>query len=91
MFEWLGWYQSSLPKFMSPMEFRENRFAVSTNHQPIWPGSKFNVHETTEQYYERCFHVTREILKKHEHEGEFNDLLWICLNILESNISSRGF
>ena len=31
--------------------------------------SKFNMKETTEQYYERCHHVTKEILKRHRHEG----------------------
>ena len=70
LFEWLGWYTMGLPKLLSPQEFKEFGFNVSFNHNPVCPISKFNMHETTEQYYERCAKVTQEILKTHENDGK---------------------
>ena len=69
LFEWLGWYQTGIPKFMSLTELRENGYNINAHYSPVWPISKYNVHETTEQYYERCHLVTQEILRRHEHEG----------------------
>ncbi len=37
LFEWLGWYQSGLPKYMTPAEFKENGFKVCQSDVPIWP------------------------------------------------------
>ncbi len=40
--------------------------------------SKYNMKETTEQYYERCHLVTKEILKRHEQQGkDFSLDLWL--------------
>ncbi len=70
LFEWLGWYTTGLPKFMTSAEYKENGFNVSNKHQPIWSVSKYNIHETTEQYYDRCHIVTKAILNRHEADGK---------------------
>jgi len=69
LFEWLGWYLSAVPRFMTPQEFHDAGLPVCLTYTPIWPLSRYNVQETTEQFYDRCYQVTREILKKHESEG----------------------
>ena len=70
LFEWLGWYQNGLPRFMTPAELRDCGFNICTTHNPVWSYSKYNMQETTEQYYERCYQVTKEILKRHQAEGQ---------------------
>jgi len=75
LFEWLGWYRDGLPRFMTVAEMKENGYNVCTTDVPVWPESKFSnidgtvVQETTEQYYDRCHHVTKEILQKHAKSG----------------------
>ena len=69
LFEWLGWYIAGAPRFVSPSEFHDRGVTVNASYSPIWPIAKYNVQETTEQFYERSYQVTREILKKHEDEG----------------------
>ena len=77
MFEWLGWYLAGVPKFMTSQEFRDAGLPVCLTYTPIWPLSRYNVQETTEQFYDRCYQVTREILKKHESQGML--LYSICM------------
>ena len=72
LFEWLGWYQAGVPKFMSLQELREVGYSVNLGYQPVWPFSKFNLQETSEQFYDRCYQVTKEILVRHEVEGNDN-------------------
>ncbi|ESO06362.1 hypothetical protein HELRODRAFT_186383 [Helobdella robusta] len=69
LFEWLSWYQESLPDFMSLAELRDAGYPVNQSYKPVWSVSKFNTNETVEHFYERCCLVTKEILKKHEHQG----------------------
>lgn len=69
LFEWVGWYQNGIPKFMSLQELHAAGHAVNLNHNPIWPLAKYNIQETAEQFYDRCYQVTKEILKRHESEG----------------------
>jgi len=71
LFEWLGWYLAGVPKFMTPQEFHDAGLPVYLTYTPVWPLPRYNVQETTEQFYDRCYQVTREILKRHESEGMF--------------------
>ena len=70
LFEWLGWYQTGSPMFMSLTEFSESGFPVNINYSPVWPLVRYNLAETTEQYYDRSYQVTKEILRRHESEGD---------------------
>lgn len=72
LFEWLGTgKQSGPPKFMSPEELKETGYSVDPSHPPIWSFDRLlaNLDETVEQFYERSYMVTKEILKRHEGEG----------------------
>ena len=86
LFEWLGWYLAGVPKFMTSQEFRDAGLPVCLTYTPIWPLSRYNVQETTEQFYDRCYQVTREILKKHESQGMF--LQHICGYVLLPGVCS---
>jgi len=79
LFEWLGWYLAGVPRFLSPQEFHDAGLPVCLTYSPIWPLTRYNVQETTEQFYDRSYQVTREILKRHETEGMHASLLY-CLN-----------
>jgi len=76
LFEWLGWYLAGVPKFMTSQEFRDAGLPVCAMYSPVWPMSKYNIQETTEQFYDRCYQVTRDILKRHESEGML--LMCVC-------------
>jgi len=76
LFEWLGWYLAGVPKFMTSQEFCDAGLPVCVTYTPIWPLSRYSVQETTEQFYDRCYQVTRDILKRHESEGMF--VLFVC-------------
>ena len=69
LFEWLGWYTSGLPKFMSVQELMDCGFHIDPTYKCHWAEAKFNPQETTEQYYDRCHYVTKEILSARENEG----------------------
>ena len=70
LFEWLGWYKSGLPCFMSLPELIDCGFNIDTSQECIFPYSKYDKNEKTEQYYLRCHEVTKEILRRHEVEGK---------------------
>ena len=78
LFEWLGWYQEGLPKWMNTKEFHDFGLKVGTSHTPIVPVSKLDLKETTEQYYNRCHLVSKELLKKHEKEGKLQIDQTVC-------------
>ena len=68
---------------MSIAELRENGFNVANTHTPICSVADYNIHETIEQHYERCYKVTQAILERHQHQGIqyhkiSNDIYGIC-------------
>ncbi|ELU07750.1 hypothetical protein CAPTEDRAFT_193119 [Capitella teleta] len=69
LFEWLGWYQSGIPRFLTLPELTEWGFCVDATYSAILPTSKYNMQETTEQHYDRCYQTTKDILRRHENEG----------------------
>lgn len=83
LFEWLGTgKQSGPPKFMSPEELKETGYSVDPSHPPIWSFDRLlaNLDETVEQFYERSYMVTKEILKRHEGEGCFALFCFLCFD-----------
>ena len=54
---------------MTISELSEAGYPVKVDYTPIWMVSKYNLNETIEQFYERSYLVTKEILKKHENDG----------------------
>lgn len=83
LYEWLGWYQGGIPRFLSVSELIEWGFPVDASYTPILPTSKYNMQETTEQHYERCFQTTRDILRRHENEGRclMRMFPWDCVPV----------
>ena len=66
LFEWLGWYQSGLPTWMSKQELRQFNLNVDPHYKCLFPINKFSRDEDTEQYYNRCHQVTSAILRQHQ-------------------------
>ena len=75
LFEWLGWYQLDMLPFIPVVELRSAGYNVNPSYSHIWPFNRYNIHETVEEFYQRCYTVTKEILKRHETEGD----LWFLL------------
>jgi len=70
LFEWLAWYQDSMPTFMSPMELEEAGFRLRRDHQPVIDFSELRDRkESSEQYYARSLYVTQCILRLTAHIG----------------------
>jgi len=70
LFEWLAWYQDSMPKFMSPKELQEAGFLLREDHQHIVDFSELRDRkESSEQYYARSLYVIQCILRLTAHIG----------------------
>ncbi|ESO12152.1 hypothetical protein HELRODRAFT_62030 [Helobdella robusta] len=69
LFDWLGFYPGGLPKFMSFDELVSNGYRVDDSHVTVVPTNKLMCEETVDHFYERCYVVTKELLKRHENEG----------------------
>jgi len=91
LFEWLGWYLAGVPKFMTAQEFHDAGLPVCLTYSPVWQFSRYNIQETTEQFYDRCYQVTRDILKRHESEGTCSVyyIHWLCVISLFCCCNSR--
>ena len=71
LFEWLAWYQDSLPQFLSPEELKEAGFNLRENHRPFIAFSELeDRREGSEQYYMRSYYVTQCVLRSTAHIGK---------------------
>jgi len=70
LFEWLAWYQDSLPQFMSDSELEAAGFRLRRDHRPFIAISKLgDRRETSEQYYMRSHYVVQCSLRSTAHLG----------------------
>lgn len=70
LFEWLVWYQDSMPQFMTPSEMLDAGFRLRENHQYFIDFSELSDRrESAEQYYMRSHYVTQCALRCTEHIG----------------------
>lgn len=80
MFEWLGWYNPVIPKWMSPADLARNGFNIDTSHVPFMDVKKLNVEESVDEFYTRNANFVKYALRKHEPEGKENkfwtDSIW---------------
>lgn len=66
LFEWLTWYADGMPKWMRPDEFKEYGFNVCDDYVPVMKENEIlSRKETSEEYYERSFKVTADVLQKY--------------------------
>lgn len=73
LFEWLAWYQDSMPQFMTFGELQEAGFRMRQDHQYIVAFSELSDRkETSEQYYIRSHFVTQCILRSTAHIGNYS-------------------
>lgn len=71
LFEWLGWYESGLPKFLTESE-RAVIFNVNEDYKPIISRTELVAieKESLDEFYERNANATSEILSKSGGEQE---------------------
>uniref|UniRef100_T1ITI2 Ecdysteroid-phosphate phosphatase n=1 Tax=Strigamia maritima TaxID=126957 RepID=T1ITI2_STRMM len=64
LFEWLAWYQDSMPEWMSAQEFKDYGFNIELNYRPyITAEELYDRRESSEQYYMRSYYVAQSIIK----------------------------
>jgi ubiquitin-associated SH3 domain-containing protein len=70
LFEWLAWYQDSMPQFLAPSEMLDAGFRLREQHQYFIDFSELcDRRESAEQYYMRSHYVTQCALRCTEHIG----------------------
>lgn len=70
LFEWLAWYQDSLPQFMTPEEMEEAGFFLKKDHQFMISFDELSDRrESAEQYYGRSHYLVQCALRSTEHLG----------------------
>ena len=71
LFEWLTWYQTGVPEWMSEDELVEAGFKIDTQYQPLISREQLNEHmdESCSQYYNRNYQFLQHILKENEDKG----------------------
>ena len=71
LFEWLAWYQDSMPQFLTPSEMRDAGFRLHDQHQYFIDFNELSDRrESAEQYYMRSHYVTQCALRCTEHIGK---------------------
>lgn len=70
LFEWLAWYQDSMPQFLTLSEMLDTGFRLQKDHQYFIDFSELSDRrESAEQYYMRSHYVTQCALRCTEHIG----------------------
>nr|XP_016995493.1 protein UBASH3A homolog isoform X2 [Drosophila takahashii] len=66
LFEWMAWYPSGVPDWLTKNELVEAKYDVDLDYEPVQPGSDLTVRlkESTEQFYERNHDVILQLLEQ---------------------------
>lgn len=66
LFEWMAWYPSGVPDWLSSSELIEANYDIDLNYTPIQPASDLTGHlkESTEQFYTRNHQVLLQLLER---------------------------
>ncbi|XP_020817892.1 protein UBASH3A homolog isoform X2 [Drosophila serrata] len=66
LFEWMAWYPSGVPDFLTKNELVEAQYNVDLDYEPVQPSSDLTVRlkESTEQFYERNNDVIQQLLEQ---------------------------
>nr|NP_001097898.1 ecdysteroid phosphate phosphatase, isoform D [Drosophila melanogaster]ABW08747.1 ecdysteroid phosphate phosphatase, isoform D [Drosophila melanogaster] len=66
LFEWMAWYPSGVPDWLTKNELTEAKFDVDLDYEPVQPASELTARlkESTEQFYERNHDVILQLLEQ---------------------------
>ncbi|XP_017084039.1 protein UBASH3A homolog isoform X2 [Drosophila eugracilis] len=66
LFEWMAWYPSGVPDWLTKNELIEANYDVDLDYEPVQPSSDLTVRlkESTEQFYERNHDVILQLLEQ---------------------------
>ena len=71
LFEWLTWYQDSMPIWFSPAQFHAMGYNIDLSYTPLIDTLELHdKNETCEQFYMRNFFITEKIVKASQTIGE---------------------
>jgi hypothetical protein len=71
LFEWLAWYQDSLPDWMSLQELQEAGYNIKSEYRPFVRVEELHdQRESTEQFYMRSFYLAQSVIKSTADRGE---------------------
>lgn len=70
LFEWLAWYQDSMPVWMTIQDLIDWGFNIDANYKPLISIDELNdCHESSEQYYMRSYYISQSVLKGTADQG----------------------
>ncbi|XP_016978496.1 protein UBASH3A homolog isoform X2 [Drosophila rhopaloa] len=66
LFEWMAWYPSGVPDWLTKNELTEAKYDVDLDYEPLQPSSDLTARlkESTEQFYERNHDVILQLLEQ---------------------------
>ncbi|XP_043651815.1 protein UBASH3A homolog isoform X2 [Drosophila teissieri] len=66
LFEWMAWYPSGVPDWLTKNELTEAKYEVDLDYEPVQPSSELTARlkESTEQFYERNHDVILQLLEQ---------------------------
>ncbi|XP_017039842.1 protein UBASH3A homolog isoform X2 [Drosophila ficusphila] len=66
LFEWMAWYPSGVPDWLTKNELIEAKYDVDLDYEPVQPSSDLTARlkESTEQFYERNHDVILQLLEQ---------------------------
>ncbi|XP_039232714.1 protein UBASH3A homolog isoform X2 [Drosophila yakuba] len=66
LFEWMAWYPSGVPDWLTKSELTEAKYEVDLDYEPVQPSSELTARlkESTEQFYERNHDVILQLLEQ---------------------------
>ncbi|EDX14142.1 GD18330 [Drosophila simulans] len=66
LFEWMAWYPSGVPDWLTKNELTEAKYDVDLDYEPVQPSSELTARlkESTEQFYERNHDVILQLLEQ---------------------------
>ena len=70
LFEWLGWYKPSVPKWIPVDQLASFGYSVDTSYMPFMDIRSLTTDESHQEYYARSSNFTNHVVRKHEQDGE---------------------
>ena len=69
LFEFLGWYERGLPKFLTTEALVDFGYNIDLSYKPLLPVEHLQVDENYTDYYQRSFNITKFLTNVHQNEG----------------------
>lgn len=85
LFEWMGWYKSHRPKYLSPQELIDYGYNIDADYTPLIREDELSTKESLKDYYARSYRVTKHAVDQTRLQGGGNVMLVAHAASLEMN------